>query len=450
MLLTNFTFAIGIKKPNYQQLVDFIKQQIHNGVLPAGSRMPSIRKLADALIVSRTTTETAYNILTDDGYLQSSPHRGFFVASLIPGVSIQKNTTQEEQPEKEQPNILYDFANNYIDVETFPLAIWRRHINYALRSKDLLGRYGTFQGEEELRQALADYSRNSRSVAAVPEQIVVGAGIQNLLVILASLLKSVVPSPARIALEKPGFPQAEEIFKNQGWDVSHFSLEALYKELPSLLYIAPGNPYRGQSLNSTQRQVLLHFCHKHKGYLLEDDYNGEFRYLSRPISSLQGLSDGKSIIYLGSFSRLLLPSLRISYMVLPQPLLVLYQKIGPLYNQTASTAEQLALASFIQNGELRRHVRKIRHLYDKKNMLLRENLQHVLGKKIQILANDSALHLHIAVHTSWDAQKLMEKALSHGVRVIPVPKSKEIILSIAGIHQEDIIPAVKLLQKAWQ
>jgi GntR family transcriptional regulator/MocR family aminotransferase len=137
-------------------------------------------------------------------------------------------------------------------------------------------------------------------------------------------------------------------------------------------------------------------------------------------------------------------------MVLPQPLLVLYQKIGPLYNQTASTAEQLALASFIQNGELRRHVRKIRHLYDKKNMLLRENLQHVLGKKIQILANDSALHLHIAVHTSWDAQKLMEKALSHGVRVIPVPKSKEIILSIAGIHQEDIIPAVKLLQKAWQ
>jgi GntR family transcriptional regulator/MocR family aminotransferase len=374
MLLTNFTFAIGIKKPNYQQLVDFIKQQIHSGVLPAGSRMPSIRKLADALIVSRTTTETAYNILTDDGYLQSSPHRGFFVASLIPGMSIQKNNMQELQKENVKPTILYDFANNYIDVETFPLAIWRRHLNYALRSKNLLGRYGAFQGEEELRQALADYSRNSRSVAALPEQIVVGAGIQNLLIILANLLKVALPSPARIALEKPGFPQAEEIFKNQGWEVSQFSLAGLYnKDLPSVLYLAPGNPYRGQSLNSAQRQVLLHFCHKHQGYLLEDDYNGEFRYLSRPISSLQGLSDGKSIIYLGSFSRLLLPSLRISYMVLPQPLLGLYQKIGPLYNQTASTAEQLALASFIKEGELRRHVRKIRHLYDKKKHAAQRN-----------------------------------------------------------------------------
>jgi GntR family transcriptional regulator/MocR family aminotransferase len=450
MLLTNFTFAIGIKKPNYQQLVDFIKQQIHNGVLPAGSRMPSIRKLADALIVSRTTTETAYNILTDDGYLQSSPHRGFFVAALIPGMSAQKQNVQNEQPPKAQATILYDFANNYIDVETFPLAVWRRHINYALRSKDLLGRYGAYQGEEELRQALADYSRNSRSVAAVPEQIVVGAGIQNLLIILANLLKDTLPSPARIALEKPGFPQAEEIFKTQGWQVSHFSLEGLSNKLPPVLYLAPGNPYRGQSLTATQRQVLLHFCHNHQGYLLEDDYNGEFRYLSRPVSSLQGLSDGKSIVYLGSFSRLLLPSLRISYMVLPQSLLNVYQKIGPLYNQTASTAEQLALASFIKEGELRRHVRKVRHLYDKKNMLLRETLQHVLGKKVQILANDSALHLHIAVRSPWDAQKLMEKALVQGVRVIPVPQSKEIILSIAGIHQDDILPAVKLLQKAWQ
>lgn len=447
MLLTNFTFAIGTRKPDYQQLVDFIKGQIHSGALPAGSRMTSIRKLADALLVSRTTVETAYNILAADGFLLAKPQRGFYVAAL------QNNPAQAAVPPQtatgKQSPVRYNFANNYVDAATFPVTSWRRHLNYALRDPSALSTYGSYQGEPSLRQALADYSRDARSVAASPDQILVGAGIQNLLVILTALLGSVLPAPRSLALEAPGFPQAEEVFSRQGWQLEQFRLAHLANVRSQVLYLAPGNPYRGQSLTTPQRQALLRWSEQPGRYLLEDDYNGEFRYYSRPVSSLQGLSDGSHIIYLGSFSRLLLPSLRLSYLVLPPDLLPLYARIGPLYNQTSSTMEQLALASFIQEGSLRRHVRKLRHLYNQKNTLLRRCLEQELGSRVRVLANESALHLRITVTGGVSSDKRACQALQAGVRVLPIPGTAEILLSIAGISEADIAPAVNLLAQAW-
>ena len=450
MLLTNFTFAIGTKKPDYLQLADFIKEQVHNGSLPEGSRLISIRKLAEALLVSRTTVETAYTILTADGYLLSKPQRGFYVADLHKNHAAGLSAAPKKYlVPKIVPPLRYDLANNYVDANTFPVANWRRHLNYALRTPAALSTYGSYQGEPLLRQALADYSRNARGVAATPDQIVVGAGVQNLLAILAALLGNLLPSPRRLALENPGFPQAEEIFTRQSWQLEYFSLSQLEQLQTQVLYIAPGNPYRGQSLTANERQQLLCWCQEQDRYIVEDDYNGEFRYYSRPVSSLQGLSDGRHLIYLGSFSRLLLPSLRISYLVLPPPLLPLYARIGPLYNQTSSTMEQLALATFISEGSLRRHVRKLRHLYNQKNTLLRDCLEQQLGQRIQILANESALHLRLSVAGTLTSGQRAAQALQLGVKVIPVPDSKELLLSIAGILEKDIAPAVQLLAQAW-
>jgi GntR family transcriptional regulator/MocR family aminotransferase len=446
MLLTNFTFAIGTRKPDYQQLVDFIKGQIHSGALPAGSRMTSIRKLADALLVSRTTVETAYNILAADGFLLTRPQRGFYVAALQNGAAP---APAVQTAAASQPPVRYDFANNYVDAATFPVTSWRRHLNYALRDPAALSTYGSYQGEPSLRQALADYSRDARSVAASPSQILVGAGVQNLLVILTALLSNILPAPRSLALEAPGFPQAEEIFSRQGWQLEQFRLPNLEAVRSQVLYLAPGNPYRGQSLTTLQRQALLRWSEQPGRYLLEDDYNGEFRYYSRPVSSLQGLSDGSRIIYLGSFSRLLLPSLRLSYLVLPPALLPLYARIGPLYNQTSSTMEQLALASFIREGSLRRHVHKLRHLYNQKNTLLRHYLEQDLGARVQVLANESALHLRITVSGGINSTKRACQALQAGVRVIPIAGTNEILLSIAGISEADIAPAVSLLARAW-
>lgn len=179
--------------------------------------------------------------------------------------------------------------------------------------------------------------------------------MQSLLQILIDVLDAL---PHTVAFEEPGFTKAEHIFAMSGWQVRHFNTENLHNKLPQLLYVSPSNPYKGRSLSPQGRLDLLRWAQQNSAYILEDDYNGEFRYFSHPISSLQGMSGGQNVIYCGSFSRILLPSLRISYLVLPQNLLPVYNRIKHLYNQTSSSIEQFALAEFIASGGLRRHIKK--------------------------------------------------------------------------------------------
>lgn len=466
MLIENFLPDIFSKEPLYLQISHFIRQEIRSGQLPPGTKLPSIRRLATMLQISRTTAETCYGQLIAEGIIESLPQKGYYVADLL----LARPKTKRESVEKADPAVRFDFANNYIDATTFPVVLWRRLFSQALHEKDILSGYGDPQGEFRLRKVLAEYSHESRGVQCNPEQIIIGAGIQSLLEIISAVLldrifqeektesgtnrmatdPKTVPA---IALEEPGFPQAEEIFRRTGWKVSHFTMETMSSDLPRLLYVSPSNPYKGRSLTPEQRRNLLRWSKEHQSYILEDDYNGEFRYFSTPVTSLQGMSDGEYIIYLGSFSRLLLPGLRLSYAVLPGTLLSAYEKIRPLYNQTASIIEQLALASFIKEGNLRRHVRKLKHLYKEKNTLLRQCLQQHFGNTVQILSYESGLHMRIVIQSHLSAAQLAKKALSEGIKVIPIKTntaSPEFLLSFAGILTQDIEPAVKLLSDCWK
>lgn len=447
MLLTNLKLDQQAATPLYTQITDAIKKLLYNEQLITGDKLPSVRKLAAALQVSRTTVENAYNQLVADGYLQNEPKRGYFAAALA---GLRKRSDAPVTQSIEPPAVRYNFANNYIDPASFPTKLWRRYLNRALKNKDLLSGYGEPQGETALRRTLAKYSSAARGVICTPEQIVIGAGVQSLLQILIDILQ---PDITGIALEAPGFAQAERLFASHGWQVSHFSTEQLEATLPRLLYVSPSNPYKGRSMSPQQRLALLRWATQQQAYLLEDDYNGEFRYFSRPVSSLQGMSDGSTVIYLGSFSRLLLPSLRISYMVLPPLLLERYRQLGHLYNQTSSTIEQLALADFIDAGALRRHVKRLRKLYSSKNVLLRQALTEIFGSKIIVRAYESGLHLRLAVATSLTAAELAELALQNSVRILPVYDSNgtlpEILLSFAGIQENDIRPALLRLKQAW-
>ena len=459
MLLTNFKPDRAGKKPLYLQVADFIKEQIRLGQVTPGMRLPSVRDLSAALHLSRTTTETCYSKLTAEGYLVSKPQSGYFVADL----QLPKQLPRELPSGSTRPAARYDFANNYVDGTTFPSVIWRRHIGQALKEKAALTGYGEPQGEPALREALADYSHRARGVVCAADQIVISAGVQSLFVILVALLQDrLFRAAPQIAWERPGFPQGEEIFRRQGWDIVHFDTEALDKVPARLLYVSPSNPYKGRSLTPDLRRRLLRWTQERDGCILEDDYNGEFRYFTTPVSSLQGMGDGEHIVYLGSFSRLLFPSLRISYMVLPPGLLPDYRRIGRLYNQTSSTIEQLALASFIREGSLRRHVKKLRRLYRRKADLLQQALAQHCGSRVQVRAYESGLHMRIAVDSPWDAQELARRAEAAGVRVLPVPTGQdvpsarsgnrigaEILLSFAGISETDIDPAVARLAKAW-
>ena len=452
MIWSNFAPDRSRKEPLYLQLSEFIREEIRQSRALPGTRLLSVRELASGLGLSRTTTETCYSKLAAEGYLVSKPQSGYFVADLEVRPPAEQNfsTTRAETP------VRYDFANNYVDGTTFPSVIWRRHLGRALQAREALTGYGEPQGEPVLRQVLAEYSHESRGVVAQPEQIVISAGVQSLFVLLAALLGDRLFHGRRaIAWERPGFAQGEEIFRRQGWDLSHFDVEDLDRAEARLLYVSPSNPYKGRSLTPEQRRRLLRWTREHDGYILEDDYNGEFRYFATPVSSLQGMGDGEHIVYLGSFSRLLFPSLRISYMVLPPGLLPDYQCLARLYNQTSSTVEQLALASFLREGHLRRHVKKLRRLYRRKGELLQRALARYFGHTAAIRGYESGLHMRIAVAGPWDAATLAAKAEAAGVRVRPVPVSPsepeaEILLSFAGIGEEDIEPAVALLRKAWQ
>lgn len=447
MLLTNLKLDQQAETPLYTQIIEAIKNQLYHDQIAAGDRLPSVRKLAAALQISRTTVESAYNQLVADGYLQNEPKRGYFAAALA---GLRQHSDAPVTQSIEPPAVRYNFANNYIDPAAFPAELWRRYLNRALKNKDLLAGYGEPQGETALRRTLAKYSAAARGVICAPEQIVIGAGVQSLLQILIDILQ---PDITAIALEAPGFAQAERLFTSHGWQVRHFSTERLEASLPQLLYISPSNPYKGRSLSPQQRLALLRWAAQQRAYLLEDDYNGEFRYFGRPVSSLQGMSDGNTVIYLGSFSRLLLPSLRISYMVLPPLLVERYRQLGHLYNQTSSTIEQLALADFIAAGALRRHVKRLRKLYSNKNTLLRQALTEIFGSRIIVRAYESGLHLRLAVDTGLTAEELAAQSLQKGVRILPVYDSNgtlpEILLSFAGIQENEIRPAMLQLKKAW-
>ncbi|HIU63965.1 MAG TPA: PLP-dependent aminotransferase family protein [Candidatus Avacidaminococcus intestinavium] len=449
MLDLDFTLTRQTTVPLYKQLAEHIKKEIRQQHLKSADKLPSIRKLAAVLNLSRTTVENTYNLLLTDGYIISQPQKGYLV------VNLQETETPlivpSFAPKIPEPP-LYDFANNYIDIHTFNTALWRRCTNNTLKTPANIASYGEAQGESKLREALATYSYESRGVLAAPEQIVIGAGLQSL---LAILLNTLPITNKKAAFEPPGFAKAELIFASAGWQVEQFTMQDLETQtLPPLLFISPTNPYKGTMLTANERIELLNWAKHTNGFIIEDDYNGEFRYFARPTGALQGLEGGDNVIYFGSFSRLLMPSLRISYMVLPSKLLPYYREKSLLFNQTSSTIEQLTLAEFIAAGHLGRHVRRLRKLYAQKNILLRQYLQEIFGERIEVTAYTSGLHIKLRIKTATSGKLLYQKALTIGVRIISLPQTPqmvfpEILLSFAGIKEEELKPALLLLRKAW-
>ena len=319
-------------------------------------------------------------------------------------------------------------------------------------------------GAYELRYELAKYLHRSRQVRCTPEQIVIGAGTQVLLNLLCGLIK---PLHHRIGFEEPGFAYGRYVFQDQGFGITPIPLEAdglslehLKASALDLVYVSPSNQFpTGAVMPIQKRLALLEWMQARDGLIIEDDYDSELRYFGRPIPSMQGLDGGRSVVYIGSFSKLLLPALRISYMVLPPKLLpVLQQKIA-FYNQTASLVEQLTVARFMADGQLDKQIRKTRKIYARKNQLLLEQLQAVMGDKIRILGKETGLHVLLEVLSDQDSQTLTRAAASIGIKVTPLsdytfdpqsaPEHPLVIMGYGGIHSEQIAPAVRMLNEVW-
>ena len=348
--------------------------------------MPSIRESERTLNVSRTSIETAYLQLAADGYIYSVEKVGYFVSDMVER-ALEKEKIEVGLKEKSDLKAyIYDLATIGEDKEVSCLQLWRRYMKSALRQEERLLNYPNNQGEEDLREEIASYVRKNRNIICSPDDIVIGAGFQNLL----SLLIPLIPGEKTISFPTKNFADGATIFKNAGFTVNYRDKES------HVIYVTPSYMTKwGEVMTMKRRHELINHARKNGHLIIEDDYQNEFVFSNKATPSLYAMTGGENIAFLGSFSRVLLPSVRISYIILPKGIRQEYEKIKRLYNQTASMAEQIALASFLRDGHLNRHIKKMRRLYEDKRKLMYKSLKQVFGNDGEIMLGESGMEMGV-------------------------------------------------------
>lgn len=421
----------------YMQIYDYYKTLIESGKMPEGSKLPSIRRCAEERNVSKTTVESAFMCLCDDGYILPKSQSGYYVSKR--GNTPKKAEIKNEN-KQEKSNILYDFASAGVDAESFNIDIWRRYVKSALRQTEKLLFYGEPQGEYDLRKEIAKYAREARNCICTEENIVIGAGVQTLLNILCPLLKN----KKSVCFDDLSYRQGTAIFTDYGFKVNN------NREKSNIIYTSPSYSTRwGDIMSVKDRFDLLDFAQKNNKLIIEDDYGSEFRYFNRPTPSLQSLDGGENVVYLGTFSKLLLPSIRISFMILPQSLIGEYQKKKHLYNQTVSKADQIALCSYIRDGHLNSQIRKSRKLYMQKSKILTDLLIENFGENVTMLKTNSPLYVRCKFNIKSTTKNLCEMAENQGILLIcanTCTDFPEIAFSVASVGIESLENAVKNLK----
>lgn len=440
-------------KALYIQLYEYIKLEITSGLLKPDSKLPSIREASSSLNLSKTTIENAYSQLVAEGYIENFPKRGYFVCDLSEynfNISSKNSTSNKDITDAQE----LKYINDGVDKESFDSSNWKRIYNKIISDeKTNIYNSGSIQGEKVLREEIADFVNTMRGGHTRPEQVIVGAGVQYLLGILIGILKGDYDT---VAVEKPGFNKAEYIFEDYLFNVRHipitdngFPIEELRKSDANIIYISPSHQYPlGTIMPVNKRMELLDWAYKNKGFIIEDDYDAMIRYGGMPIPCLQGLDKNDCVVYLGSFSKMLLPSLRISFMVIPERLLPKYNSIKKRHTQSTSKIDQLVLAQFMKEGYMLKHLRKIKRIYKKKNVLLTNSIKSRFKDKLEIINSDSGLHIVCEAKTNKKTDKLIKDAINNHIllNIINYSNSKVIFsLNYSGISINKINEFTKTL-----
>ncbi|MBP2078749.1 PLP-dependent aminotransferase family protein [Oceanobacillus polygoni] len=452
-----------IDVPLYEQLYIFIKTEIVDGRLEYGSKLPSKRKLSEFLKVSQNTVETAYEQLVAEGYVDGIPRKGYFVLAYADLEYVQQTEASTEPDERAEETVLYNFHPSWVDTENFPFAKWRK---YAKNSMDKqyhsLLLLGDSQGEYELRREIAHYLYHARGVKCSPEEIFIGAGSEFLLQQLILLFDQ----KTVYGVEDPGYHVISRILSNYPNEVNPLEVDedgvdvdAIENKRMNVVYVTPSHHFPYGSVLSVNRRVkLLNWAAAVEDrYIIEDDYDSEFRYSGKSIPALQGMDQAGKVIYLGSFSKSLIPSLRISYMVLPKPLLRKYKNKLSFYHCSVSRIDQHILTQFMKNGDFEKHLNRMRKIYRRKLEKTLEMLKPY-QKDLQIIGEHSGLHIVLAVKNGMDEEELVYRARKANLKVYGLSSysmekrysgDPKIILGFAGIPEEKLSKAIELLLGSW-
>lgn len=483
-------FPDGRSEPYYEQIYRYIREEIRAGRIAAGEKLPSTRLLAEKLGVSRSTTQLAYDQLVAEGYLESRPYRGYYAAEIeqmmdIPARGERSGSDPFRRPDGEGPGSgdglqraensaggtrpdpaagpqeeQIDFSPFGIDLSHFPFSAWRKLSRDILReeNRDLFAS-GDPQGERNLREAIRDYLMGSRGIDCSPDQIVVGAGTEYLLMLVTQLT-----GLRRVAMENPTYRRASRVIARLGHTVvpvemdSHGMRDDLLEASGSdMAYIMPSHQFpTGTVMSAPRRQAVLRWASQMPGrYLIEDDYDSEFRYRGRPIPSMFGADRSGRVIYLGTFSKSVAPAIRVSYLVLPPELAVRYFAIRGEFSSTVSRVDQEILARFLSGGYFERHLNRMRRIYRAKHDRLLAELAPVRGQ-FAISGERAGLHILLESLSGRTEQEMIAGAAEAGVKIYGLSDyflspavSRTVLLGYANLTEEEIGEGCRKLCGIW-
>ena len=458
----------------YEQIYEYIRQEIREGKLRPGERLPSTRSLAEYLQISRSTASLAYDQLLSEGYIASRPYRGYYVCRMEELYRLETggDSLQEDGPARggavsksaAQERYVCDFSPTAIDMSRFPFSVWRK-INRSVLSQNSSGLFtqGDAQGEYSLRETISGYLHSSRGVNCTPQQIIVGAGNDYLLLLLEKILGRHV----RIAMENPTYKRAYQIFDSFAYEITTVDMDeagmsaaGLRQSDVTAAYVMPSHQYpTGVLMPIGRRLELLKWANEAPGrYLIEDDYDSEFRYRGKPIPALQASDTQGRVIYIGTFSKSIAPAIRVSYMVLPPALLELYRQRCGFYSATVSRIDQKMLEEFIAGGYFERYLNKMRKHYKEKHDLLLEELAD-FGQYFTVTGENAGLHLLLTGRRGQSEEALTAAARAQGVRVYGLSENlvgtsgkkpgHTVLLGYGGLEAEEIKNGLTLLRQAW-
>jgi GntR family transcriptional regulator/MocR family aminotransferase len=470
------SFYVRLDRTSGETLHDQLVAQTQRAILarrlPAGARLPATRVIAAELGISRNVVVSAFDELISEGYLEARVGSGTYVARDLPplpggALAMPTGTPRWLKDTPLVPPVGVPPAPGQINfrlgqptIAPLPLAVWRGAWRDALGTLPS-ATYGPVAGEPALRAAIAAYLGRARGIVCGPEDVLVTAGAAQALELIARA--ALTPGDA-VGMEEPGYPEARETFLARGArivptpvDDDGLCVDALPTgpDAPLLVYVTPSHQYPlGARLPVSRRMALLAWAAAHDSLIIEDDYDSEFRFDAPPLPALAGLDDAGNVAYIGTFSKVLTPSLRAGYLVAPPPLRERIAALTPESGHLSPWPVQRALTHFLASGDLERHIRRMRRYYAAQRTALRDALAPV-APLAQLQGLEAGLHAYLALRPGLDPAAVIARAAAHGVIIYPLapyyygePDRNGIVLGYGGLSLDDVVRGARVLAEA--